>query len=53
MLRTCSLPDLTRLFSPQQDSNEASKDNVSPDKDLEIEDLEEAVKDDDQSDAEE
>ncbi|XP_016526247.1 serine/threonine-protein kinase Nek1 isoform X3 [Poecilia formosa] len=52
MLRTCSLPDLSRLFSPQQDSTEASKANVSPDKDLEIEDLEEAVKDDDQSDAE-
>ncbi|XP_047231160.1 serine/threonine-protein kinase Nek1 isoform X1 [Girardinichthys multiradiatus] len=52
MLRTCSLPDLSRLFSPQQDSAVTSKANVSPDKDLEIEDLEEAVKDDDQSDAE-
>ncbi|KAM4739512.1 serine/threonine-protein kinase Nek1 isoform 2-T2 [Anableps anableps] len=52
MLRTCSLPDLSRLFSPQQDSTVTSKANVSPDKDLEIEDLEEAVKDDDQSDAE-
>ncbi|KAM4575305.1 serine/threonine-protein kinase Nek1 isoform 2-T2 [Fundulus diaphanus] len=52
MLRTCSLPDLSRVFSPQQDSAGTSKANVSPDKDLEIEDLEEAVKDDDQSDAE-
>ncbi|XP_035997393.1 serine/threonine-protein kinase Nek1 [Fundulus heteroclitus] len=52
MLRTCSLPDLSRVFSPQQDSAGRSKANVSPDKELEIEDLEEAVKDDDQSDAE-
>uniref|UniRef100_A0A3Q2PGE4 non-specific serine/threonine protein kinase n=1 Tax=Fundulus heteroclitus TaxID=8078 RepID=A0A3Q2PGE4_FUNHE len=52
MLRTCSLPDLSRVFSPQQDSAGTSKANVSPDKELEIEDLEEAVKDDDQSDAE-
>lgn len=52
MLRTCSLPDLSRLFSPQQDSTVTSKANMSPDKDLEIEDLEEAGKEDDQSDAE-
>ncbi|XP_038127583.1 serine/threonine-protein kinase Nek1 isoform X3 [Cyprinodon tularosa] len=52
MLRTCSLPDLSRLFSPQLDSAVTSKANASPDKDLETEDLEEAVKDDDPSDAE-
>ncbi|XP_017278942.1 serine/threonine-protein kinase Nek1 isoform X2 [Kryptolebias marmoratus] len=52
MLRTCSLPDLSRLFSSQQDSGVTSKANVAPDKDLEIEDLEEAAKDDDQSEAE-
>ncbi|XP_032382144.1 serine/threonine-protein kinase Nek1 isoform X3 [Etheostoma spectabile] len=51
MLRTCSLPDLSRLFSPQQDSAGASDANVAPDN-LEIEDLEDAAKDDDQSETE-
>uniref|UniRef100_A0A8D0DGU3 non-specific serine/threonine protein kinase n=1 Tax=Sander lucioperca TaxID=283035 RepID=A0A8D0DGU3_SANLU len=53
MLRTCSLPDLSRLFSPQQDSAGASDANVAPDNNLEIEDLEDAAKDDDQSETEE
>lgn len=50
MLRTCSLPDLGRVFSAQQDSvvNNA---NVAPDNNLEIEDLD--AKDDDQSEIEE
>uniref|UniRef100_A0A8D0AQ68 non-specific serine/threonine protein kinase n=1 Tax=Sander lucioperca TaxID=283035 RepID=A0A8D0AQ68_SANLU len=52
MLRTCSLPDLSRLFSPQQDSAGASDANVAPDNNLEIEDLEDAAKDDDQSETE-
>ncbi|XP_042339439.1 serine/threonine-protein kinase Nek1 isoform X2 [Plectropomus leopardus] len=52
MLRTCSLPDLSRLFSSQQDSAVTSDANVAPDNNLEIEDLEEAAKDDDQSEAE-
>uniref|UniRef100_A0A7N6B229 non-specific serine/threonine protein kinase n=1 Tax=Anabas testudineus TaxID=64144 RepID=A0A7N6B229_ANATE len=47
MLRTCSLPDLSRLFSSQQDSGVTSDANVAPDNNLEIEDLEEAAKDDD------
>uniref|UniRef100_A0A1A8FPY8 non-specific serine/threonine protein kinase n=1 Tax=Nothobranchius korthausae TaxID=1143690 RepID=A0A1A8FPY8_9TELE len=51
MLRTCSLPDLSRPFSCQQDSV-TNKANAAPDKDLEIEDLEEATKEDDQSEAE-
>ncbi|XP_054590851.2 serine/threonine-protein kinase Nek1 isoform X1 [Nothobranchius furzeri] len=51
MLRTCSLPDLSRPFSCQQDSV-ANKADAAPDKDLEIEDLEEATKEDDQSEAE-
>lgn len=53
MLRTCSLPDLSRLFSPQQDSAVTNAANVAPDNNLEIEDLEEAAKDDDQSETEE
>ncbi|XP_072246110.1 serine/threonine-protein kinase Nek1 isoform X2 [Leuresthes tenuis] len=52
MLRTCSLPDLSRLFSSQQDTPVTSKTNVAPEANLEIEDLEEAAKDDDQSEAE-
>lgn len=52
MLRTCSLPDLSRLFSAQQDSA-ASHANVVPDSNLEIEDLDEPAKDDDQSEPEE
>ncbi|XP_071342924.1 serine/threonine-protein kinase Nek1 isoform X3 [Trachinotus anak] len=51
MLRTCSLPDLSRLFSAQQESSVASA-NVAPDNNLEIEDLDEAAKDDDQSETE-
>lgn len=53
MLRTCSLPDLSRLFSSQQDSGATSDANVAPDNNLEIEDLEEAAKDDEQSENEE
>ncbi|XP_026201818.1 serine/threonine-protein kinase Nek1 [Anabas testudineus] len=52
MLRTCSLPDLSRLFSSQQDSGVTSDANVAPDNNLEIEDLEEAAKDDEQSENE-
>lgn len=52
MLRTCSLPDLSRLFSAQQDSA-ATTANAAPDNNLEIEDLDEAAKVDDQSEAEE
>ncbi|XP_020487460.1 serine/threonine-protein kinase Nek1 isoform X1 [Labrus bergylta] len=52
MLRTCSLPDLSRLFSPQQDSAVTSHTNVPHNNNLEIEDLEEAAKDDDQSETE-
>ncbi|KAM9358014.1 serine/threonine-protein kinase Nek1 [Symphorus nematophorus] len=51
MLRTCSLPDLSRLFSAQQDSAVTNA-NVVPDNNLEIEDLDEAAKDDDQSEPE-
>ncbi|KAE8294489.1 Serine/threonine-protein kinase Nek1 [Larimichthys crocea] len=51
MLRTCSLPDLSRLFSAQQDSA-ATTANAAPDNNLEIEDLDEAAKVDDQSEAE-
>lgn len=53
MLRTCSLPDLSRLFSSQQDSSGTRDANVAPDNNLEIEDLEEAAKDDEQSENEE
>lgn len=53
MLRTCSLPDLSHLFSSQQDSGVTSDTNVAPDNNLEIEDLEEAAKDDEQSENEE
>lgn len=53
MLRTCSLPDLSRLFSSQQDTPVTSRTNVAPDSNLEIEDLDDAVKDDDQSETEE
>ncbi|KAK2835889.1 hypothetical protein Q5P01_016373 [Channa striata] len=52
MLRTCSLPDLSRLFSSQQDSGVTSDASVAQDNNLEIEDLEEAPKDDDQSENE-
>ncbi|XP_023269091.1 serine/threonine-protein kinase Nek1 isoform X1 [Seriola lalandi dorsalis] len=51
MLRTCSLPDLSHLFSAQQESA-AARANVAPDNNLEIEDLDEAAKDDDQSETE-
>lgn len=46
MLRTCSLPDLSRLFSSQQDAAVTGEANVAPDNNLEIEDLDEAAKDD-------
>ncbi|XP_037626465.1 serine/threonine-protein kinase Nek1 isoform X2 [Sebastes umbrosus] len=53
MLRTCSLPDLSRLFSSQKDSAATGDAHVAPDNNLEIEDLEEeAAKDDDQSETE-
>lgn len=52
MLRTCSLPDLRSLFSSQQNSAATSSD-VAPENNLEIEDMDEAAKDDDQSETEE
>ncbi|XP_029905884.1 serine/threonine-protein kinase Nek1 isoform X2 [Myripristis murdjan] len=52
MLRTCSLPDLSRLFSCQQDPAISSEAVVAPDNNLEIEDLDEAAKDEDQSETE-
>ncbi|XP_077964889.1 serine/threonine-protein kinase Nek1 isoform X1 [Gasterosteus aculeatus] len=54
MLRTCSLPDLGRLFSPRQDSAVVvgGDAHVVPDDHLEVEDLEDAAKDDDQSETE-
>uniref|UniRef100_A0A669B3R2 non-specific serine/threonine protein kinase n=1 Tax=Oreochromis niloticus TaxID=8128 RepID=A0A669B3R2_ORENI len=52
MLRTCSLPDLSRLFSSQQDVAVTGEANIAPDNNLEIEDLDEAGKDDDQSETE-
>ncbi|XP_010791322.1 serine/threonine-protein kinase Nek1-like, partial [Notothenia coriiceps] len=58
MLRTCSLPDLSRVFSPRQesaganDASDANDANAAPDNPLEIEDLEEAAKDEEQSEAE-
>ncbi|XP_061540126.1 serine/threonine-protein kinase Nek1 isoform X2 [Phycodurus eques] len=51
MLRTCSLPDLSRVFSSEQDSVIPTEDNVASDGNLENEDQNEA-KDDDQSEAE-
>lgn len=52
MLRTCSLPDLSQLFSSQQDVTVTGEASVAPDNNLEIEDLDEAGKDDDQSETE-
>lgn len=52
MLRTCSLPDLTSLFSSLPNSAAANTD-AAPENNLEIEDMEEAAKDDEQSEAEE
>lgn len=51
MLRTCSLPDLSRVFSSQRDS-EGNVANAAPDNTLEIEDLEETAKEDEQSEPE-
>ncbi|KAM6963036.1 serine/threonine-protein kinase Nek1 [Aplochiton taeniatus] len=51
MLRTCSLPDLSRLFSSQQDPA-APSGAVAPDNNLEIEDLEEDAKEGDHSEPE-
>lgn len=52
MLRTCSLPDFSRLFSALQDSA-VTNTNVALDNHLEIEDMDDAAKDDDQSENEE
>ncbi|XP_054644994.1 serine/threonine-protein kinase Nek1 isoform X3 [Dunckerocampus dactyliophorus] len=51
MLRTCSLPDLSRIFSSQRDSVMTTDDNAAPNSILENEDQDE-VKDDDQSETE-
>ncbi|XP_068599346.1 LOW QUALITY PROTEIN: serine/threonine-protein kinase Nek1 [Brachionichthys hirsutus] len=50
MLRTCSLPDLSRLFSVRRDSV-ATDASVAPDNNLEVADLD--AKDEDQSETEE
>uniref|UniRef100_A0AAV2KYB5 non-specific serine/threonine protein kinase n=1 Tax=Knipowitschia caucasica TaxID=637954 RepID=A0AAV2KYB5_KNICA len=52
MLRTCSLPDLSRFPSSQREAEVNSNANVVPEDNLEIEDLEETAKDDDQSEPE-
>lgn len=56
MLRTCSLPDLSRLFSSLQDAGGANG-AIAPDNNLEIEDMEEEeeeeAKEDEQSETEE
>lgn len=52
MLRTCSLPDLSRLFSTQRGSAVADA-RTAPVNNLEIEDLDEAAKDEEQSENEE
>lgn len=52
MLRTCSLPDLSRLFGAQQ-SSAVTDASAAQDNHLEVEDLDEAAKDEDQSENEE
>lgn len=52
MLRTCSLPDLSRLFGVQQ-SSAGTDASTAPDNNLEVEDLDEAAKDEEQSENEE
>lgn len=52
MLRTCSLPDLSRLFGVQQ-SSAVTEASTAPDNNLEIEDLDEAAKDEEKSENEE
>lgn len=52
MLRTCSLPDLSRLFGVQQ-SSAVTDTGTAPDSNLETEDLDEAAKDEEQSENEE
>ncbi|XP_062419476.1 LOW QUALITY PROTEIN: serine/threonine-protein kinase Nek1 [Pungitius pungitius] len=57
MLRTCSLPDLSRLFGAQQAAVVGGDARAVPDNHLEVEDLEvedpdDAAKDDDQSETE-
>lgn len=51
MLRTCSLPDLTSLFSSVPNSAAANS-AAARENNLEIEDMDEAAKDDEQSEAE-
>uniref|UniRef100_H3C4C5 non-specific serine/threonine protein kinase n=1 Tax=Tetraodon nigroviridis TaxID=99883 RepID=H3C4C5_TETNG len=51
MLRTCSLPDLSRLFGVQQ-SSAGTDASTAPDNNLEVEDLDEAAKDEEQSENE-
>lgn len=52
MLRTCSLPDLSRLFGAQQGSA-ATDASAAPHANLEMEDLDEAAKDEEQSENDE
>ncbi|XP_023809657.1 serine/threonine-protein kinase Nek1 isoform X2 [Oryzias latipes] len=52
MLRTCSLPDLGRLFSPQREGAATSTADAVPENNLELEDLEDAAKEEEQSEAE-
>lgn len=48
MLRTCSLPDLSRVFSAERDSVITTEDSIAPDGNQGNEDQDEG-KDDDQS----
>lgn len=55
MLRTCSLPDLSKLYKSADADTDVTEGNgaVAPDNNLEIEDLEENGKAEEQSEAEE
>ncbi|XP_016886804.1 serine/threonine-protein kinase Nek1 isoform X2 [Cynoglossus semilaevis] len=52
MLRTCSLPDLSRLFSALQDSAAAAEADVPPDNNMEMEDLEDGAKEEEEEQSE-
>ncbi|KAL2089851.1 hypothetical protein ACEWY4_014539 [Coilia grayii] len=52
MLRTCSLPDLSKVFKGAEADVAGGQGTVAPDNNLEIEDLEENGKADEQSEAE-
>ncbi|XP_053717543.1 serine/threonine-protein kinase Nek1 isoform X7 [Synchiropus splendidus] len=53
MLRTCSLPDLSRVYSQPPQSARATEPTVAPEvNNLDIEDLDDAAKEEDQSETE-